>query len=360
MPASNSYGQWQAPGMRPRSERSRPTVSVGRRSLGGDEQTMYSVSTLFHDQPSRQVSGGTSVMRPTSSLAGAMGEATISTIRSQSPITTWHIAQMQAPHATDAMTSYYPGAGETHDYFSPATNTADFYTNEVAATRNCSPESLLSSPPRSRQAYVAQYQTSHVAMSPHVATSGSASSSHPYSSTSGEEGEILNLRQRVRQLEYECSHARALLDGLRGAIPLPHPHDFQAAWESRTEARRRMYCSLNRAGNALCAWHDSRRERRIYPPRNAPPGYLNCGCTYEEALFEESLSRHGVGSYHPGEAVRMDPALRNPLLQLLKKRYGYRDGDFELDPLRETWMEGQTPEDWQRRAREGKAIKMRT
>jgi hypothetical protein len=76
---------------------------------------------------------------------------------------------------------------------------------------------------------------------------------------------------------------------------------------------------------------------------------LNCGCTYEEALFEESLARHSVGSYHPGESVRMvrpltsplavpiliteqDPALRSPLLKLLLWRYGYKDGEFERDP----------------------------
>ena len=61
----------------------------------------------------------------------------------------------------------------------------------------------------------------------------------------------------------------------------------------------------------------------------APTGVLNCGCTYEQALFEESLTRQGVGAYQPGESVRMDPALRNPLLALLQRRYGYRDGDLE-------------------------------
>jgi len=104
---------------------------------------------------------------------------------------------------------------------------------------------------------------------------------------------------------------------------------FKASWKARTEARIKTLCALNRAGNALCAWHDSRRERRQYPPRMAPAGVLNCGCTYEQALFEESLTRHKVGAYQPGESVRMDPALRNPLLDLLQKRYGYRDGDFE-------------------------------
>lgn len=92
-------------------------------------------------------------------------------------------------------------------------------------------------------------------------------------------------------------------------------------WEGRTRTRERIFCSLNRAGNALCAWHDSRRERRLYPPRMAPPRTLNCGCTYEQALFEESLARNGVGSYWPGDSVRMDPALRNALLALLEEKY---------------------------------------
>jgi hypothetical protein len=77
---------------------------------------------------------------------------------------------------------------------------------------------------------------------------------------------------------------------------------------------------------------------------------LNCGCTYEQALFEESLARHGVGAYHPGENVRMDPALRNPLLQLLQTRYGYRDGDFERDPVTGAWHENEGPLFWEQRA----------
>ncbi|KZT36730.1 hypothetical protein SISSUDRAFT_962094, partial [Sistotremastrum suecicum HHB10207 ss-3] len=104
---------------------------------------------------------------------------------------------------------------------------------------------------------------------------------------------------------------------------------FEASWARRTQARITRLCALNRAGNALCAWHDSRRERRLYPPRNAPPDTLNCGCSHAEALFEESLARHGVGAYLPGESVRMDPALRNPLLKLLEEVWGYKDGDFD-------------------------------
>ena len=128
---------------------------------------------------------------------------------------------------------------------------------------------------------------------------------------------------------------------------------FNESWRARADARVKLFCSLNRAGNALCAWHDSRRERRAHPPRMAPPGHLNCGCTYEEALFEESLARHGVGSYHPGESVRMDPALRNPLLKLLQQRYGYRDGDFERDSLTGDWVENEGPARWEAKVASG-------
>ncbi|EMD34801.1 hypothetical protein CERSUDRAFT_86221 [Gelatoporia subvermispora B] len=166
-----------------------------------------------------------------------------------------------------------------------------------------------------------------------------------------------NAHSRIRQLEYELAHGSPFDApsgvGNAGSLPSPLPtpvptsRSFEEDWRARTEARVKLYCSLNRAGNALCAWHDSRRERRAYPPRMAPKGHLNCGCTYEEALFEESLSRHGVGSYHPGENVRMDPALRNPLLKLLQQRYGYRDGDFERDPQTGEWIEGEGAAVWQ-------------
>lgn len=186
------------------------------------------------------------------------------------------------------------------------------------------------------------------------------------------EREVIYLRRKVHELEVECTRARATLETARtsaaggGYSGLPTPvstltqsSSFQASWKARTEARKRMFCSLNRAGNALCAWHDSRRERRAFPPRNAPPGYLNCGCTHEEALFEESLSRHDVGSYHPGETVRMDPALRNPLLKLLQQRYGYQDGDFERNPTTGDWVENEGPAYWEAQAHSGAAARRR-
>ena len=190
------------------------------------------------------------------------------------------------------------------------------------------------------------------------------------------EEELRFLRNRVRELEVEKEAANRRARELHATLaagypqtginpsglpsPVPNPPSmdaFQESWNARTNARVRTFCSLNRAGNALCAWHDSRRERRAYPPRMAPPGHLNCGCTFEEALFEESLARHGVGSYHPGESVRMDPALRNPLLKLLKQRYGYKDGDFERDAITGTWVEGEGPALWETRALTGNAKK---
>ncbi|KAG8862813.1 hypothetical protein FRB96_000823 [Tulasnella sp. 330] len=192
------------------------------------------------------------------------------------------------------------------------------------------------------------------------------------------EEELSQLRTKVRELEFvndlvqlrvvelENERTKLLNNGVgdsskseggpsptRNLNTPPLSDDFQQSWEQRTEARIKRFCSLNRAGNALCAWHDSRRERRAYPPRMAPPGTLNCGCTFEEALFEESLSRHRVGSYLPGETVRMDPALRNPLLKLMQWRYNYKDGDFERDPMTGRWVEGEGEQVWQQKASSG-------
>ncbi|KAI0047695.1 hypothetical protein FA95DRAFT_1558789 [Auriscalpium vulgare] len=174
--------------------------------------------------------------------------------------------------------------------------------------------------------------------------------------------ELINesARLRMRELESELanpmhssSYPSSSVSGLPTPAPPPASSSFNASWKARTDARVKLFCSLNRAGNALCAWHDSRRERRAHPPRMAPPGHLNCGCTFEEALFEESLARHDVGSYHPGESVRMDPALRNPLLKLLQQRYGYKDGDFERDGSTGNWLEGEGPSAWEARAMSG-------
>jgi hypothetical protein len=181
--------------------------------------------------------------------------------------------------------------------------------------------------------------------------------------TKARELELINesARTRIRELESELStfnHSSSSVAGgshlqSTSTQPLSMAPQFAASWKARYDARIRLFCSLNRAGNALCAWHDSRRERRAHPPRMAPPGVLNCGCTYDEALFEESLARHGVGSYHPGESVRMDPALRNPLLHLLQERFAYRDGDFERNSNTGGWVEGEGHALWEARSLAG-------
>lgn len=234
------------------------------------------------------------------------------------------------------------------------------------STRNESPESISPHSPH----YPGGFDYSS-----HAIPSQSGAIGYPnmgYSTHSSEERlsadeELQRLRRKVRELELQCSHLKSNLATVRGnnaahGSRMPNPARtpaFQQAWQARTEARKRMFCSLNRAGNALCAWHDSRRERRAFPPRNAPPGFLNCGCTHDEALFEESLARHGVGSYLPGEMVRMDPALRNPLLKLLEKRYGYKDGDFEHDPFTEAWHENESPAHWESKAQSGQVVRRR-
>jgi hypothetical protein len=49
----------------------------------------------------------------------------------------------------------------------------------------------------------------------------------------------------------------------------------------------------------------------------------------------------------------MDPALRNPLLKLMQVRYGYRDGDFERDPITGEWVEGEGHQLWELKAQSG-------
>lgn len=168
------------------------------------------------------------------------------------------------------------------------------------------------------------------------------------------------LRQQLQQLQHQVelltAERQQLYRQLSASGQPAHPEylkpQFHEGWHRRTDARTKLICASNRAGNALCAWHDSRRERRAYPPRMAPAGTLNCGCTEEEALFEESLARNGVGSYRPsGDQVRMDPGLRRPLLDLLKRRYGYRDGDFEINPMTGTWSDGESHREWEERLR---------
>ncbi|KAJ6610991.1 hypothetical protein B0H10DRAFT_378751 [Mycena sp. CBHHK59/15] len=354
-----------------RGSSSRANNNDRRPSDGGTQQMMYTSPyasmPMYSERPSqgdhRSPSSGSS---GTSSLTGAMGEAHVSSNSRHSesgsppprgdPLFTsmgqsmgqslnWN-SQSQPPMIASNASSY-PGVAGGMPYLDPQ-------TSQYGGYRNVSPESL--SPP---SPFSTNFNDFRPGSTNYPTTNDPAYSSPPVNQ---QDAEIRRLRKKIRELEQVNERTReqfkTLESGLaRRAYPvggLPSPistppstASFQASWKARTDARIRQFCSLNRAGNALCAWHDSRRERRVYPPRMAPDGYLNCGCTYEEALFEESLSRHHVGSYLPGETVRMDPALRNPLLKLLQARYGYKDGDFERDPRTGDWLPGDGPGLWQ-------------
>ncbi|KAF6757686.1 hypothetical protein DFP72DRAFT_1065478 [Ephemerocybe angulata] len=357
MSSSHSYGTWS--GLRNGSGRTHPPVE--RRSSDG-EQSAYSTINPYMNES--YMANMADELRPpssnsslTSSLTGAMGDNSLSnpSRSSRSPPSTaifsgalpsqdlsWTNNQMNMAMSNTTYSSHanlgFSNMG------TPPVNTMPF--NDY--TRNPSPpESIAPPSPPYPQAFADQFSRNQMGMSSR-STVGYSGSSMPTSyspdATMSSEGasaqqEMRRLRRRVQELEMELNRSRAAIDTLRSNVPNsntlptpPHSSSFQSGWKARTEARKKLFCSLNRAGNALCAWHDSRRERRAFPPRNAPPGYLNCGCTYNEALFEESLSRHGVGSYHPGETVRMDPALRNPLLKLLESRYGIQGRGLRARP----------------------------
>jgi hypothetical protein len=305
-----------------------------------------------------------------SSLMGAMGETTTHR-RSHSSIGRRMYPNTQ-PHNPMWDNNAQPNINMNTTYrTTPVHNSLSFADmnsslmtmDNYAATRNTS--SPASVPPQSpAYGHPVHYGQPPLAGNNGMAYEG-ASYPSPLTPSSESDDELHRLRRKVRELEIECSRNRNIIDSMRrpAAVGLPTPSpspSFQESWKARTEIRKKIFCSPNRAGNALCSWHDSRRERRAYPPRQAPPGFLNCGCSYEEALFEETLSRNNVGSYHPGETVRMDPALRNPLLKLLENRYGYKDGDFERDPHLDRWIDGESPSSWESKAQSGPASRRRT
>jgi len=80
---------------------------------------------------------------------------------------------------------------------------------------------------------------------------------------------------------------------------------------------------------------------------------MNCGCSVEEAMFEQTLARNGVGSIAPGRGItRMASQIRAGLLELLKQRYGYQDGDFDFDAATGRWVSGESTEEWEQRAKQ--------
>lgn len=336
--------------------------------------------TSVQDRPSDMRS-----ITSTSSLTGAMGDAnlTSNTRHSRSPSSssggqaytgnphsqnhdlTWSPSAHMQPSMTIAMNNAaYPAVaghgGLSLPYNVNQTNLDAPALNEYPTSRYSSPVSISPNSPQYQKEFAVPFrgQLPHNAMG----FSGTPTPMHSYSPSPEDRSNndvVRRLQRRVHELEAECNRAKSALEATRSTSahnPSSAPRyspAFLASWAARTEARKKYFCSLNRAGNALCSWHDSRRERRVFPPRNAPPGRLNCGCTFEQALFEDSLSRHGVGSYNPGEAVRMDPVLRNALLKLLEDRYQYKDGDFEHDPLTEQWDNDESSAAWEKKAQAG-------
>lgn len=332
-------GQWSARGGSVGSGR-----SSNERSSDDEQQMAYSTANY---------SASSAIDRPTSSsssLSGAIGDPRILPSSSRYPgpspggmneALAWPAGHIQPSMLPSQSSMYLPPFYDSAEADINAMGYHD-YRNDS------SPSSSFTSPPFTDP--YRQYET-------FPAHPPSSSSGSPYLAPPQEE--IRNLRRRVKELERASEQDNQRIRMLQMELNsnssprLSTSQSFQESWKHRTEARQRQFCSLNRAGNALCAWHDSRRERRVHPPRMAPPGFLNCGCSFEEALFEESLSRHGVGSYLPGENVRMDPALRNPLLKLLQERYGYRDGDFERDPRTGDWVAGDGPAKWEQQLHAG-------
>ncbi|KAH9921385.1 hypothetical protein B0H21DRAFT_151799 [Amylocystis lapponica] len=396
--AQPPYGSWNPEGIKsegtPGQEQfSAAAHAAGHRRAGEQQQLSLPLYELGYTHQTSQYRrfADRGIVRPpssspTSSLSGAMGET--------------HISHPNAPSTSPSGMAWTPShVIPQEDYLSGDTEMASYLSTPPTPITSASPSGAFSMyspynmPPYSTtepispqagmsSAYPEPFpfhqQRQPLMQSPpgmpsHPPLSNaSASASVPISRSSRSvDDEVQRLqfkvrelethydsaRRRVKELEHELAHSTASTSSLPSPLPTPTLPSlspvFQADWKARTDARVKIWCSPNRAGNALCAWHDSRRERRAYPPRMAPAGYLNCGCTYEQALFEESLARHNVGSYHPGENVRMDPALRNPLLELLKRRYGYRDGDFERDIATGGWVEGEGATLWEAKLASG-------
>jgi len=327
--SGSGYDNWSG-----RSSRS----NVERRSSDGDSP-LYQTTSYDHPNSVVQLSRSSSASAPSSSFSGAVESEPHSRFASLSPrhvdnqmgSMSWHQSQMALSGPSDL--SMYPGVAGDNSYHLPSNaNYGGFTSSGAAMSSAVYPYDMTNTP----------------------ATGYAPHDSPPHSPTNDDlHRRLAELEQRHRRDKEQICALQSQLAGSSSGYSMPTSVAFEASWKARTDARTRQFCSLNRAGNALCAWHDSRRERRVYPPRMAPFGTLNCGCTYEEALFEESLSRHNVGSYLPGENTRMDPALRNPLLKLLQQRYGYRDGDFERDPTTGNWIPGEGPTYWEQRAASG-------
>ena len=79
-------------------------------------------------------------------------------------------------------------------------------------------------------------------------------------STAEYEYEIRELKNQLREAQVSLSQERTKVASLQSGRELerqlsndPEAH-FTVSWNKRTEARIKQLCSLNRAGNSVCAW----------------------------------------------------------------------------------------------------------
>jgi len=164
------------------------------------------------------------------------------------------------------------------------------------------------------------------------------------------EGQLEVAQQQLLLLSPAGTVNPAHLTMVTPAMPMAAPTTLRRPGDhkQRTERRSTLRKLLNRNGNRCCAWCEPRRERRRYGPRQAPDDQMTCGCTVEDALFEESLARNGIGSMDTSRQ-RLDPELRRDLLALLKNRYKYQDGDLDFNHDTLEWESGGNAESWMSR-----------
>ncbi|KAH7100075.1 hypothetical protein BKA62DRAFT_801909 [Auriculariales sp. MPI-PUGE-AT-0066] len=152
---------------------------------------------------------------------------------------------------------------------------------------------------------------------------------------------------RIAQLEQQIIAQQAQLQAQR-QVQSQAAQALHEEKRRRADARLKVLYPLNRNGISTCAWHGTRNKPKKYPARQAPPGFLNCGCTEKDALFEEALARLGVSSLE-ANAERMHPDIRRALLRVLEGYYNYMDGDFDFDSNTSYWRNGQDPLSWKRK-----------
>lgn len=103
--------------------------------------------------------------------------------------------------------------------------------------------------------------------------------------------ELEQLRQRARELEILNQFATSRVEELEKERNLRQRHDgtgpnsatpeFSAEWDARTEARKRQYCSPNRAGNAREYLDLAGSTTLAPPPHDIAPYQLHL-CPFTE------------------------------------------------------------------------------